>query len=80
MQFEIIADGDCNRVIIPGSMSSGLQLPQEWRDSNGDYDIGRYTITATWGVLRNGKLASRTEVIKAGRVTLRPTHHFATMR
>lgn len=80
MQFEIVPDGDCSRIIIPGSMTSGLQLPAEWKTADGYYDLGRYTITASWGVLRNGKLAPRTEVIKSGRVMLRPTHHFSSSK
>lgn len=76
LNFETYQDGDCVRIIIPSGMTSGLQLNPNWQ-TDGLYNMGRYTITATWATLRGGKLAPRTEVIRSGNLMVRPTHHFS---
>ncbi len=75
LDLEIVQDGDCWRIIIPGADTAGMQFPEEWKTDMGYY-IGKYTISATWAVLRNGKLAPRSEIIKAGNAYVRPSHLF----
>jgi hypothetical protein len=76
LDLEVVQEGDCWRVIIPGGDTAGMQFPEEWKTDMGYY-IGKYTISATWAVLRNGKLAPRSEIIKAGNAYVRPSHMFS---
>jgi hypothetical protein len=77
LDLEIEPDGSCWRIIIPGGDTAGMQFNDSDRTDKG-YWLGTYTITATWATLRGGKLAPRSEVIRAGNAYVRPTHMFTT--
>jgi hypothetical protein len=72
-QLEVVQDGRCWELTIPGGATTGLQLAKSMKNGAG-YHLGVLTVTATYGKLLNGKLRTRTVVLLRSNVELNPSH------
>jgi hypothetical protein len=69
-------DGDCMNIDVLGSATAPLQLSKTYRQGNGSYLIGEYSIIGQYGELVSAKMAVRSVELLRGPVYVRPSHMF----